>query len=315
MKSLVLHPEFRVVATVLASLLVCEVGIRRYGDRLSKDVAHLAAMRSVADELAPAADGESVRVLFLGNSLTRCGVAPEEFVSEAERSSGQEVAVAKLTPDNTAVADWFYAYRNYFAEAGRAPQVLILGFQAGHLQDAPSNHPQRLARFYCDAGDWPDLCRDDLPTFESRAAFVLASNSALIANRDRIERRALDTLIPGYQDGIQELNSRVQGSRPSAVRQPTYSRLERLLDVAQRDGVRVVLVAMPVLKPYEIDPALRELAAARQAALLDCREVTGITREMFPDGLHMNETAAACYSRHLAHLLDWSAAGPKVASR
>lgn len=301
---LLTHPEARVVAVLLASVLAGEAVLRSVAGRLSQDVQHLTRFEAIADELtAPADEPEPLRVLFLGNSLTRCGVDLDAFDPEAESAAGRPVVVRKLNPDNTAVADWFYAYRNYFAEQSRAPDLLVIGFQAEHLVDAPSNHPRRLAQFYCDAGDWADLCRDDLRDFEARAEFLLAAQSSLVANRDRIERRVLDLVIPGYQDGLQTLNSRVQARRTAPNRQRTYDRLARLLEMARAEGTQVVLAAMPVLTPYEIDPALYGVAAAHGATLLDCRNIEGITPDMFPDGLHMNAVAAACYSRHLAHVL------------
>jgi hypothetical protein len=310
MKSLLSHPELRVVGVVLLSLAAGEAGMRLVGQRLSKDVEHLAHFSEIAAEIARRdAAEEPLQVLFLGNSLTRYGVAADEFREAAEAVAGQPLTVAKMTPDNTALADWFYAYRNYFAETGRAPDLLVIGFQDGHLADAPSNHPQRLAQFYCDADDWPELCEYDLRNFESRAGFVLASQSALVANRDRLERRALDTLIPGYQAGIQDLNSRVRSQQNRPAARPSYTRLERLLDLAVAGGTRVVLVAMPVPTPYAIDDALQQVVTQRGAALVDCREVAGITNDMFPDGLHMNDEAAARYSRHLAQTLDWGTRG------
>ncbi|MEZ6067100.1 MAG: hypothetical protein R3B90_15675 [Planctomycetaceae bacterium] len=317
MLRLVRHPEARVVAVVLLTVLASETGLRVFGDRLSNDVAHLASFDELASELAErraiavAADDdpvtdESVRALFLGNSLTRYGVARELFEATASTQAGRPVLAVKVTPDNTAIADWFYAYRNFFAETGRAPDLLIIGFEHRHLADAPSYHPQRLARFYCDRGDWEDLCRLDLSDFESKAAFLAASQSALLSNRDRIERRALDLLIPGYADGIQELNSRLKQSRRRQEPVATYERLARLIDLARADGVRVILAAMPVPTPYELDEPLLELVAARNVELLDCRQIEGVTDDMFPDGLHMNSDASARYTTHLANTIRWS---------
>ncbi|MFV0442392.1 MAG: hypothetical protein ACK5Q5_02345 [Planctomycetaceae bacterium] len=312
--SLLRQPELKVVALVVASLICSEIGMRCLSVRLSKDVAHLAQFDEIAAEINAQVPGDPIRVLFLGNSLTRYGVAAEPFEQAAAAAAGRPVHVVKMTPDNTALADWFYAYRNYFAEQGRTPDLLVIGFQGPHLLDAPSIHPQRLARFYCTADDWPDLRRDDLQGFEAQAAFVAASHSSLLADRDRIERRALDLLIPDYQAGIQTLNERIKlhaSSSRSAV--PTYHRLVRLLDLARKNGTQVVLAAMPVPTLYDIDPTLRVLAREHGAKLIDCRHVAGITDQMFPDGLHMNGEAAACYSQHLARSLTWNASPKHVA--
>jgi hypothetical protein len=305
MFAFVRHPEFKVVAVVVGSLLLGELAMRGAGDRLSQDVAHLQSFPESAQALDAAAMDADVRVLFLGNSLTRYGVEIDTFDAAAEQVCRQRVAAIKVTPDNTAVADWFYAYQNFFAETGRVPDVLVIGFEHGHLRDAPSIHPQRLARFYCDAGDWEQLCERDLHGFEDRASFLLASQSALLSDRDRIERRALDLIIPGYQDGIQELNSRLKAARRRVESAPTYDRLAELIDIARRDSVQVVLVAMPVPTPYELDADLVATAERTGAVLLDCREISELTREMFPDGLHMNAAAAEIFSRRLALEFPW----------
>lgn len=295
------HTETRVVLSLLALLGVCEASMRLYGVRLSKDIQHLEQLDEIAARIAAPASGGETRVLFLGNSLTRFGVDPEEFARAAAEQGLAPLRIEKIMPDNTALADWYYAYRAFFAAEDRAPDLLVIGFQGGHLRDAASQHPERLARFYCRPEDFPELCARDLLTFESRAGFGAASLSALICNRDRIESRVLARLIPGYEEGIQELNRRVRGGESTInTAAPAYDRLRRLLDVAAEDGVRVVLAAMPVPQSYEIDPELPRLAAECGARLIDCRHVPGVSADMFPDGLHMDAGAARLYSRYLA---------------
>jgi len=299
------HPEARVVACVLAAVVAGEAGMRLYGDRLSKDIRHLEEFDEIAARIAAPAQAGETRVLFLGNSLTRFGVDPEEFARAAAETGLGPVRVERMMPDNTALADWSYAYRAFLAGQDRRPDLLVIGFQGGHLRDARSHHPERLARYYARWEDLPELFQNDLPTFEARAGFGAAGASALLCNRDRIESRVLDRLIPGYQDNIQILNRRVQGTPSSQPAAPsTYLRLQALLETARAQGVQVVLAAMPIPDPYEIDPELPGLAQQHGAALVDCRRVPGIAVEMFPDGLHMNADASRLYTRFLAEQLD-----------
>jgi hypothetical protein len=301
MTRLLAHPETRVVLCLLALLGACEAGMRLYGSRLSKDVRHLEQFAEIAARIsAPARPGET-RVLFLGNSLTRYGVDVEEFTRAVAESGREAVRVERLMPDNTALADWYYAYRSLFADCGRAPDVLVIGFAGGHLNDAPSRHPERLARYYCRWPHLPELCRRDLLTVDSRAGFALAGLSSLLCHRDRIESRVLDLLIPGYQQGLQELNRRLLRETASPPpTPPTFHRLRQLLTLARADGVEVLLAAMPVPEPYDIEPEVRQLADELGVRLIDCRRVPGVTPEMFPDGLHMDVRAARLYTRFLA---------------
>lgn len=311
MTRLLAHPEPRVVLCLLALLGAGETGMRLYEGRLSKDVRHLETFEELAARISAPPQAGETRVLFLGNSLTRYGVDVAEFTRAVAVSGREVVRVERLMPDNTAVADWYYAYRSYFADCHRAPDVLVIGFAGGHLHDAPSRHPERLARYYCRLSHLPELCRRDLLTVEDRTGFALAGLSSLLCNRDRLESRALDLLIPGYREGIQELNRRLAQEPLSAGRlPPTFHRLRELLALARGQGVEVILAAMPVPSAYDLPPELGNIADEFGVGLIDCRRVPGVAPEMFPDGLHMDARAARLYTRFLAWA--WTASAPPV---
>jgi len=292
--------EFRVVLVVLAVLGVTELAFLTGKQRLSKDVEHLQSVPALAERFATTA-GSGPKMLFLGNSLTRYGIDEQVFAESFSQATGVSPRTLKIVPDNTAVADWFYVYRNQFAQPDRAPDVLVIGFEGGHLRDAPSRHTDRLAQFYCGWCNWPDLCRFDLPDFESQASFALAKCSALYGNRDRVTRRALDVLIPGYRAGMDRINASLQSHAvPSTSAAPRYERLRELILDAQRQHVRVVLAAMPVPEHYEFDAELLAVVQQTGVELLDLRRVNGIEPAMFFDGLHMDADAARLYSRALA---------------
>lgn len=297
----IMKTEWRVVAVVAAVFLGLELLFRWGGVYLSKDIAHLRSFPEIAASLAemPAEQGE--RVLFLGNSLTRYGVDPEVFEQVCLEQGGEKIQALKMNPDNTAVADWFYGYRTFFARTGTLPDVLVIGFEGGHLRDAPSNHPERLAQYYCSWDDYEDLSRFDLKGFEEKMNWGLSHYSAAFGNRDRIQRRILDDLIPEYRAGMDELNRRMNRDKQKASSQEHhYERLRELIALAERDGVQVILAAMPVPEAYEFDPELLELVQNTSAELVDCRVVEGITLPMFFDGLHMDEEAQQLYSQDLA---------------
>lgn len=293
--------EWRVVLVVLGVLGLSEAAFRLAGHRLSKDVEHLQAIPQLAERLAETSS-PGPKILFLGNSLTRYGVDEREVAAVFRAECGVTPRMLKIVPDNTALADWYYIYRNLFAGQNRAADILVIGFEGGHLRDAPSRHPDRLAQYHCGWSDWPDLCRFDLPDFESRAAFLLAQCSASFGNRDRVTRRVFDALIPGYRGGMERINATLRQSA-QADPHPHYERLRNLLELAEHDGVDVVLAAMPVPEPYEFDAELLSLVNQSSVRLLDLRQVDTITHESFFDGLHMDATAAQAYSRALARAL------------
>ncbi len=293
----------RYAVFMVASLfLLLELSIRIGGESLSKDIAHLRSFPEIAQKMADFDPGNGTRILFLGNSLTRHGVDQHAFAETVKEEVGLTVQSVKMNPDNTDLADWFYAYRTYFAKSGIKPDVLIVGFEGVHLRDAPSRHPDRLAQYYCTWSDWPDLCKYDLKTFEDRVYFVFCKYSAAFGNRDRIQKRVLDKLIPDYRAGMDELNSRRNKSKKKEKKKKplSFEKLQKLIAIADAQGTKIILAAMPVPEAYEFDAEFLEVVENSSAVLVDCRTVEGITLPMFFDGLHMDEQAAKLYSCELA---------------
>ncbi|WP_013627266.1 hypothetical protein [Rubinisphaera brasiliensis] len=295
--------EWFVVAMVVFVFLGMELMFRVGGDRLSKDIAHLRSFPDIASEVAAMNPEDGTRVLFLGNSLTRYGVDPQLYAEVCGNLFDSQVQAAKLNPDNTALADWFYAYRTHFSRADIHPDVVVVGFEGGHLRDAPSSHPARLAQYYTTYADWADLQRSEVNGFEDSASFLLSRYSAAYGNRDRIQRRVLDSVIPDYREGMDELNaSLVAQTKEQIVEEtgPGYQRLLEFIAQAEQDGVQVILAAMPVPQAYEFDAGLLEVVDSTSAVLVDCRNVPGMTEDMFFDGLHMDERGQKLYSQTLA---------------
>ncbi len=292
--------EFRVLLVVAGLFLLLEILIRIGGESLSKDIAHLRSFPRIAQEMAEFDADQGVRILFLGNSLTRHGVDQNAFAEVAEQDFGIAVQSVKMNPDNTDLADWFYAYRTFFSKPGINPDVLIIGFEGVHLRDAPSRHPDRLAQYYCTWSDWPDLCKYDLKTFEDRIYFILCRFSAAFGNRDRIQKRVLDKLIPDYRTGMDELNQRRNQNNKKKQVVAEYEKLKELISIADQQGTKIILAAMPVPEEYEFDPGFLEVVNSSSAILIDCRKVEEITLPMFFDGLHMDKQAAKLYSSELA---------------
>ncbi|WP_339749041.1 hypothetical protein [uncultured Rubinisphaera sp.] len=293
--------EFGVLLVVLVSFLALESIFRFRGEILSKDIAHLNSFDQISRNLAEDAHPNELRTLFLGNSLTRYGINQELFTQIIEKDYHLSIKTAKMNPDNTALADWFYAYQTYYKKAGRPPEVMIVGFEGNHLRDAPSNHLDRLAYYYGAGNDPENLDRFDLKTLEQKISFQLCRVSAAMANRDRLQRRMLDKVIPQYREGMDQLNGRLQiAGSSSRKEQISYERLLKFIALAEQDDVQVILVAMPVPEFYEFDTPLLEVVSSTSAQLVDCRLIPGLTNDMFFDGLHMDEQASRIYTTALA---------------
>lgn len=308
--------EFKVIALVVVGLLLGEGAIRSSERWLSIDLTHLKSLDRLSRQACrPGPDG-GLQVLFLGNSMTRYGVNPDVFVKAADDRTHRPLTVTKINPDATKIADWYYLYRNFFHEKGRKPDLLIIGFQGDQLSDQPTQHINRLARFYdCRSDDWSDLTRWDLRSFEDVCSYAASCVSGLHGNRDRFDRRVLDLVVPHYREAVARINTvQRQGDSPLPVAMsasgPTYDRLEKFLATAQADGTRVVFVAMPVGHDYQVDPTALTVITGHGAELVDCRNIPELGTEQIPDGIHLSPAGAARYSDYLAKALPWQRLAP-----
>lgn len=319
----VLRTEMKVLGVLALLLMGVEFGLQLVENRLSIDIQHLQSFGHIASAVRPAAEASQAAIgrgtssspsqlLFLGNSMTRYGLNANEFSTALEQRTGSRPDVVALHPDNSRISEWSWLFRNFISERRRAPDLLIVGFARNQLSDAPSKTPDRIARFYgCGLDDVSRLSREDVRGVEDWSSFLLARYSATYANRERVERRILGTLIPAYQETSNLLNDRTM---PQELQQAdaaaTYHRLTDLVQLAQADRVEVVLVALPTQEGYELDGELIQLAREQHITLMDCRNVPGVTADMIPDGLHLTPEGAVHYSRFLA---TWLPVEPLIA--
>jgi hypothetical protein len=220
------------------------------------------------------------------------------------------LSVGRVFPDATALPDWYYAFKHYFVDTNRLPDVLIVCFAAKDLQDELPPVPARLAHNYTSAKDIPELFSQDLRDFDNRADFLLADLSSSYANRMRVQTRVLDELIPNYRESAQRMNraqksvkNRAGGDNKAAAPAPTYQRLERLMDLARKHNVRVIFVAMPLREEYALDPQIERTVEAAGMSFFDFRFVDGINEVSFFDEMHLTTGGAKVYSQFLARQL------------
>src|SRR5262245_55287376 len=105
--------EWKVVLAVLLVLMGAESGTRLFESNLSKDIIHLQSFKQIAQDIHRESLNNRTTILFLGNSMTREGVDVEAFKQCIEQPSSKECFVTRIMPDNTALADWYYAYKHF----------------------------------------------------------------------------------------------------------------------------------------------------------------------------------------------------------
>jgi hypothetical protein len=282
---------------VLLVLAACELGVRVFERRLSVD----AKIPSQTNRLT---EGEGQSVLVLGNSLVRDGVNVDILRDEIRAQGVGAMRIERIYLMNTIINDWHYAFKHHFVDTGRLPGALVVCFSNNHLEDASIQRPL-IARYHSSLRDIPQIFANDVPDFDGRVDFLLSAGSASFTHRTNVERRILDTLIPHYRESATRINNALTDEARKRARDyhPTYRRLEEFIQMAQQHGVRVILVAMPVESPYEINPQVNRTAETLGVTLIDSRMTEGLSKESFVDGMHMNPGGAAVYSRSLARRL------------
>ncbi|HEY6188752.1 MAG TPA: hypothetical protein VIW80_13935 [Pyrinomonadaceae bacterium] len=298
--------ELRVVAVVLLVLVAGEFVVRVCEKSLSLDVTHIRQIPEISKKMT---ESRGTKVLFISNSMIRYGVDPGIFEREMEARRLGPLSVGRVFPDATALPDWYYAFKHYFVDTNRLPDVLIVCFAAKDLQDDLPPVPARLAHNYTSASDIPELFSHDLLDFDNRADFLLADLSSAYANRMRVRTRVLDDLIPNYRESAQVMNRTQKAMKKSAgvdndaSSAPRYQRLQRLISLARSHNVRVIFVAMPLREEYALDPQIQRIVETEGMSFFDFRAVDGINQVSFVDEMHLTPGGASVYSEFLARQL------------
>lgn len=309
--SLLRHAETKVLLVLVLALVVLEGGARMFERKLSKDVSHIRSLPEVAAELK-AAPADQLKVLILGNSLSRDGLDKALLKAGLEKLTGRSVHLAAMHPDASNIAQWFYGYRRYFAQTGAHPDLVILGTARPHLLDGRSE-PDRQAAFYTSFKDMPLLLKEQHGDVEAISKALVARASMLFAHRGRVEPLVFYNGIPGYTETTQILSIHrdsatpaVEGEAASARHEaaPTCHLFESLLKTFQAGKTRVMVVAIPMTATYELPDCVVKAVQQAQMSIVDTGASLQYPPERFPDGYHLDKQGAADFTTSLLKALE-----------
>lgn len=284
----------RVLVAVVASLLLGEAALRPLEGRLSADVRHIldapAQVRALGDAPAP-------RVLFVGNSMLRCALAPD-LTARLAAARGAPCAAATVVMDGSDVLEWRWALERLLREGQARPDAVVLAFTPGQLGDDNPVRPQRLAR-HVRLGDVAALATEESLSIDQTSHLVLARASALVQNADRVRARCLDAVVPAYR----RVKPRVAAQGAVTAMRGGDRRLRRLLALLAREGVFALAVAMPTREGYDVSSTARD--ALGGATILDGRRPPGLVpgEGHFDDDVHLSPAGAAVFTDWLAREL------------
>lgn len=281
--------EWKVLVSLIVLLLCMEVGVRSFETELSKDLAHLRGLPAAAELLK---EGDTYKILIVGNSLARYAIDQEMLADGLENKGYGKVQVEAFHPDGTGITEWNYGLRRYFLNIGAIPDRIVVVTGEAHLLDKVSV-PERLGAFYVDRQQVKEAIFTDLASVENTARFFLARLSSLIANRTRIQPFVFYNYLPAYTQTIQVINDqRKTLDGEGGVDEKRMTNLSRLLQAGQSNEVTVSIVAVPMPEAYELPQAVTEEIVKCEAVLWDLSETGEIDNKNFFDGYHLDVDGA-----------------------
>jgi hypothetical protein len=246
-------------------------------------------------------------MLIIGNSVVNNGIDPASLGKEYFRYKHTNLRIAKINPDGTELWDWYFILKNFFVKVGHLPDVVVIGFAGELLRDGRPTNPSRLASSFCRIADLPELISQGMDNYKEVGEFLAASASTAFALRGAIRNRFLDMTIPNFAKFTPRINETLRKEKTVSVlgevHKPTYELLNSLLLLLRKDGINVVLVAMPAAHGYELDPSIQEGTEEAGACFVDSRAVPHLSEKHFLDQEHLNQIGGKIYSKHLTKLL------------
>ena len=284
-----------------------ELGTRYRLFNMSKDFRRFRGYPAKAQALV---DGPGpLRIALIGNSATDRGV-DAGVVEAAMAGQGRPAHVGLFVADQSRIDSWRFIFERYFAAPGLRPDLVVVTFYEGDLEDGKAVEIGRLAQFFTTVHDWPEVLTVNLHNLDDRASFILASGWATFAASDRIRERLYEAVVPNFQDDAARVNmvvytheERARLAHPAPP--PTFVALGRLLDRAAEVHVPLCVVAYPTLDtargaPYPVSPELVALLRARGATFVDLRRIPGLGPDFYADDVHLTESGRRPYSEALA---------------
>jgi hypothetical protein len=293
--------------SLLAVFVLLEVFTRMVLFQLSKDFVRFQTYKARADTLAKQ---PGLKLAFFGNSATEEAIDPALLENALKRDGVNQVSMELFLADGSEISTWRSMINHYFWKRSNIPNVIVITFFGNNLDDAANIELGRLAQFFTDVGDWPDLFGIDLRRSEQCIEFLLSSAWATYAARDRIKQRVLNLVVPNYriyEQTLHDLNRRyVQQTPPPQVTENpvTHRVLQSLLDRAREQGVKVFLVEFPMsMSQYKVSPEIQKIVRSSGADYIDMRDLIDLQPVHYRDEIHLNASGKLVYTKKFAEIL------------
>jgi hypothetical protein len=294
-------PRFysKVLVVICTLLVVMLEAWAQMMTRYSTTDRRISRQYAEALKLRPAAPGEPLSVLMVGNSLLLDGVD----IDQLHRLTSTTLKVSPVFLEGTAYYDWYYGLRRLFRHGAR-PQVVIVGLGLDDvLQDAVRQ--EYAPRMLFDQADILHASADLGLDRTMTASLLLGHWSAFWDMRHVFRVQIMRHSIPFFEDlYLTNLFSHLKAKQVMPVNAESEAvaarRLDRLRQLGESYGARVVILIPPT--PSSPMAVQRMTVVARQVGLETLMPVdpTTLPASFYQtDEIHLNQTGAALFTSAL----------------
>ncbi|MES9859548.1 MAG: hypothetical protein ABW157_02930 [Candidatus Thiodiazotropha sp. LLP2] len=289
-----------VIFAIVASVLLLETVIRIFENNLSGNLNHINEIPEIVDQYTK---DQRPKVLFLGNSLINEAVD----VNQLSKSLSDQYLVNKITPDATSLWDWNMILKNQVLATEAKLDYLVIGFAWGLLSDQYNPNPSRLGGYFSELSDVVMLNKYGMNSFAAFSEFIFGSMSKLFVNREAVRNKVLINIVPHYELFVRAQNQAGRPDDTDLVKpkheiEDQYKIFNSLLDRLDEDGVKLIVISMPIEDDYFVASELVDLLDTRTHKYIDYRKYFRGTESVYKDGVHLNDKGRGLFTAELKQL-------------
>jgi hypothetical protein len=264
----------------------------------SPTYARISRQYDEALKIRPTGAVEPPSVLMVGNSLLLHGVQ----LNRLQELTSSRMRLYPIFLEATGYYDWLYTLHGLFLRGAR-PQVVVLGVGVNYFL-ANSVRQDYAPMMFFNAPDTLAVASDLKLDRTATSNLLLAHSSTFWDTRSAIRMQVLNHIVPHLEDLFSLVNQKPAVPQGREFAEMTIPRLERLRELCEANGARLILLVPPTL---DSENAVNEMTAAAEAAGVEVSvpiDPATLSAKFYqPDGMHLNRDGAVLFTSALAREL------------
>ena len=231
--------------------------------------------------------------MVIGNSLTREGIDEQLIKRSIDNRIISKKAIGYIYPDDTSIMEWYYIFVSYYAQSKIYPKNIFVIFAEDHLvsREIQFEEIQRISKYTQFKSLFNVIINEGL-SLSLSIDLYLSKVFRFYSNRERINKRILN-IIPNYRATLRKLNQKLKPKEIKTEDKKNYYHLNRLIRLIDNLKIQTNFIAIPISKPYDINPRLRRIINSSQYCdLVNFQNTKKFTENDFLDGYHLNQYGA-----------------------